>query len=434
MRPMKGDDEMAKDGNCACGQGQSKQITCDAVQNSAADTLDEFLEQQTLQERLQRIRHKILVMSGKGGVGKSTIAANLAVSLALASKRVGLLDVDIHGPSIPKMLKLENAAIEVKNGVICPVEKAGLKVMSIGFLLGGRDDAVIWRGPMKMGVIKQFLKDVDWGELDYLVIDCPPGTGDEPLSVAQLAAPINGVVIVTTPQDVATADVRKSITFCRQLRLPVLGVVENMSEFVCSRCGTVANIFKSGGGERMALDMGVPFIGRIPLDPAVADACDDGTPFVYHYSRTDTAKAFERIVTPILALSNDNATEHKQPTANERKETAMTIAIPVADGKLGMHFGHCEQFALLDVDDKTKKVTGKRMLTPPPHEPGVLPRWLHKEGATVIIAGGMGQRAQSLFAENGIKVVVGAPAETPEELAVKYLSGTLVSGVNACDH
>jgi Mrp family chromosome partitioning ATPase/predicted Fe-Mo cluster-binding NifX family protein len=396
--------------------------------------MEEFLDQQALEERLHHIRHKILVLSGKGGVGKSTVAANLAISLALSGKKVGLLDVDIHGPSIPKMLKLGDATVQMKNGAIQPVEKAGLKVMSIGFLLRDRDDAVIWRGPMKMGVIKQFLKDVEWGDLDYLVVDSPPGTGDEPLSVCQLAAPVDGAVIVTTPQDVATADVRKSITFCRQLDLPVLGVVENMSGFVCPKCGTVTDIFKTGGGERMAADMGVPFLGRIPIDPAIGQACDDGTPFVYHHSRTETAKAFERIVTPILALSNDNATEHKQPTANEGEETPMKIAIPVAEGKLGMHFGHCEQFALLDVDEKAKKVTGKWMLTPPPHEPGVLPRWLHKEGATVIIAGGMGQRAQSLFAENGIKVVVGAPAETPEELVTQYLAGTLVSGANVCDH
>jgi predicted Fe-Mo cluster-binding NifX family protein len=302
--------------------------------------------------------------------------------------------------------------------------------MSIGFLLRDRDDAVIWRGPMKMSVIKQFLKDVDWGDLDYLIIDSPPGTGDEPLSVCQLAEPVDGAVIVTTPQDVATADVRKSINFCRQLNLPVLGVVENMSGFVCPKCGTVTDIFKTGGGERMAVDMGVPFLGRIPIDPAVGEACDEGLPFVYHRSRTETAKAFERIVTPILALSDKQA----QKTTNEGEKTAMKIAIPIVDGKLCMHFGHCDQFALLDVDEKTKKVSGKRMVTPPPHEPGVLPRWLHQEGATVIIAGGMGQRAQSLFTENGIKVVVGAPAEAPEQLVAQYLAGTLVSGANVCDH
>lgn len=426
---------MAKDEKCGCGQKRpSDQGACGASHEQPPNSMKEFLDQQALEERLHRIRHKILILSGKGGVGKSTMATNLAVSLALAGKKVGLLDVDIHGPSIPKLLKLEDAGVQVKDGAIHPVEKAGLKVMSIGFLLRERDDAVIWRGPMKMGVIKQFLKDVNWGELDYLVIDCPPGTGDEPLSVAQLAAPVDGAVVVTTPQDVATADVRKSITFCRQLSLPVLGVVENMSGFVCPKCGTVTDIFKAGGGERMAKDMGVPFLGRIPIDPAVGEACDAGKAFVYHYSRTETAKAFERMVTPILALSDRVITGQTQTTTHEGGMTAMKIAIPVAEGKLCMHFGHCEQFALLEVDEKAKKVTGKRMLTPPPHEPGVLPRWLHKEGANVIIAGGMGQRAQALFAENGIKVVVGAPAESPEALVSQYLAGTLVSGTNVCDH
>jgi len=200
-------------------------------------------------------------------------------------------------------------------------------------------------------------------------------------------------------------------------------------------CGTVTDIFKSGGGEKMAADMGVPFLGRIPIDPAVGDACDDGKPFVYHYNRTETAKAFEHIVTPILALSTNVSTKQTQTAANNnKKEIAMKIAIPIADGKLCMHFGHCEQFALLDVDEKTKKVTGKQMLTPPPHEPGVLPRWLHQQGANVIVAGGMGQRAQSLFAENSMKVIVGAPGDTPEKLASAYLDGTLKSGDNVCDH
>lgn len=265
------------------------------------DSLDAFLEREALDERLRHIRRRILVLSGKGGVGKSTVAANLAISLVLAGKRVGLLDVDIHGPSIPRMLRLGDADVRVLNGAIVPVEKAGLKVMSIGFLLRGRHDAVIWRGPMKMSVIRQFLQDVEWGDLDYLVVDSPPGTGDEPLSVCQLAAPIDGVVIVTTPQDVATDDVRRSITFCRQLKLPILGVVENMSGFVCPACGKVTEIFKAGGGERMAADMDVPFLARIPLDPAVGQAGDDGKPFIYHYSRTETAKAFERAVAGIVA-------------------------------------------------------------------------------------------------------------------------------------
>jgi Mrp family chromosome partitioning ATPase/predicted Fe-Mo cluster-binding NifX family protein len=392
--------------------------------------MDHWLEQQALQERLAGIRHKILVMSGKGGVGKSTIAANMAISLSLAGRRVGLLDVDIHGPSIPKLLRMESAGVQAADGVMRPVERAGVKVMSVGFLLRDGDDAVIWRGPMKAVVIGQFLKDVDWGELDYLVIDAPPGTGDEPLAVAQMAAPVDGAVVVTTPQDVATADVRKSINFCRQVQVPVLGVVENMSGFVCPKCGEITDIFKRGGGEQMAGDMGVPFLGRVPLDPQVGAACDAGTPFVYHFNGTETAKALERVIAPILALSERTS---REPT-HTKGDTTMKIAIPTENGKLCMHFGHCGQFALLDIAADGRTIAGRQDLTPPPHEPGVLPRWLREQGATVVIAGGMGQRAQALFAENGIKVIVGAPSATPEQLVDQYLAGTLVSGVNVCDH
>ncbi len=426
---------MTNNQKCGSNQGCSGgPNACSESQASPPDDLDNFLDQQALEKRLNRIRHKVLVMSGKGGVGKSTVATNMAISLALAGRKVGLLDVDIHGPSIPGMLKLNTAAVQTTHGAICPVETAGLKVMSIGFMLRNRDDAVIWRGPMKMTLIKQFLKDVDWGDLDYLIIDSPPGTGDEPLSVAQLAAPLTGAIIVTTPQAVATADVRKSITFCRQLNLPVLGVVENMSGFICPTCGTITDIFKTGGGERMATDMKVPFLGRIPIDPAVSEACDDGKPFVYHGNGTETAMAFERVVGPVLTLTDASATTHLKDNPDNQGETVMKIAIPVANGKLCMHFGHCEQFALLDVDEKAKTVTNKQLLDPPAHEPGVLPRWLHEQGANVIIAGGMGQRAQSLFADNDIVVIVGAAGDTPEQIVTAYLAGTLKAGVNVCDH
>ncbi|MBU0715524.1 MAG: P-loop NTPase [Verrucomicrobia bacterium] len=416
-------------GSCA-----GERSGCAVKATGTEESLEVLLEQKALDDRMRLIRHKVMVLSGKGGVGKSTVAVNLAVSLSLAGKSVGLLDVDIHGPSIPKMLRLDDTKVQIEHGAILPIEKGGIKVMSIGFLLQNHDDAVIWRGPMKMGVIKQFLQDVEWGELDYLVIDSPPGTGDEPLSVCQLVKNADGAVIVTTPQDVATTDVRKSITFCRQLSLPVLGVVENMSGFVCPKCGTVTDIFKTGGGERMASEMKVPFLGRIPIDPAVGQACDDGKPFVYHYSRTETAKAFERIISPVLALSEPITVRSAVTTNNKEEGLVMKIAIPMADGKLCMHFGHCEQFALIDADEKTKKITGRQLLTPPAHEPGVLPKWLHEQGANVIIAGGMGQRAQNLFAENDIKVVVGAPGDEPDKLVISYLEGTLVSGTNVCDH
>ncbi len=280
----------------------SKSAACGANRSAPPETMEDFFERQALEQRLSCIRKRIMVMSGKGGVGKSTVAVNLAMALSNAGRKVGLLDVDIHGPSIPKMLHWDGAPLAMRNGSIAPVQLAGVQTMSVGFMLRQRDDALIWRGPMKMGIIKQFLKDVAWGDLDVLVIDAPPGTGDEPLSVAQLAAPLDGAVIVTTPQEVAIADVRKSIVFCRQLAVPVLGVVENMSGFVCPACKTVTDIFRAGGGERMAAEMGVPFLGRIPIDPAVAQGSDDGRPFIGQAVETPAARAFEPVVEAALTL------------------------------------------------------------------------------------------------------------------------------------
>lgn len=275
---------------------------CTASQRKKDESPEEFEDRRKLQSRLCRIRHKVVVLSGKGGVGKSTVAVNLAMGLVMAGKRVGLLDVDIHGPSVPTMLGLERVALQGSEEGMLPVELDKLKVMSLGFLLPNPDDAVIWRGPMKAGVIKQFLKDVVWGDLDFLVIDSPPGTGDEPLSICQLIDQLDGAVVVTTPQKVAAVDVRKSITFCRQLHLPVLGVVENMSGFVCPKCGEVTQILPSGGGRLIATSMGVPFLGAIPLDPQIAQACDGGRAFVRHFAQTATAKIMQSIIAPIAAL------------------------------------------------------------------------------------------------------------------------------------
>ncbi|SDE49729.1 Mrp/NBP35 family ATP-binding protein [Desulfuromonas thiophila] len=256
-----------------------------AKSGSCSDTEKQRCEkdqqQQQLQQRLAGIRQRILVMSGKGGVGKSTTAVNLALALARQGKRVGLLDIDLHGPSVPTLLGLEGRRPAVEDGCMVPIDTQGLKVISIGFLTQTADDALIWRGPMKTGVIQQFLRDVQWGELDYLVVDCPPGTGDEPLSIVQLLGTTSsGAVLVTTPQKVALVDVRKSVTFCRQLKLPVYGIVENMSGFVCPKCNEVIDIFKKGGGRQMAADMQVPFLGAVPVDPRMVEAGDAGTPLV----------------------------------------------------------------------------------------------------------------------------------------------------------
>jgi len=276
--------------------------SCAAARRQLNESDQEFQERQALQSRLCRIDHKIMVMSGKGGVGKSTVAVNLAMALMLAGKKVGLMDVDIHGPSVPTMLGLEGATIDQGPEGLLPVELGDLRVMSMGFLLRNPDDAVIWRGPVKGTVIKQFLTEVAWGDLDYLIIDAPPGTGDEPLSVCQLIEPIDGAVVVTTPQRVAAMDVRKSITFCGQVGMKVLGVVENMSGFVCPKCGEVTNILRSGGGRTMAEDMGVPFLGSIPMDPSVAEAGDSGQAFVLHHAKSATAEIMRSVVEPLLNL------------------------------------------------------------------------------------------------------------------------------------
>jgi len=258
-------------------------------------------DESKITQNLDRIKHKIIVMSGKGGVGKSTVAANLAVALSAKGYETGLLDIDIHGPNIPKMLNIEDAVITGdKNGISPIMVPPRLRVMSMAFFLSDRDTPIIWRGPMKMGVIRQFLGEVNWGPLDYLVIDLPPGTGDEPLSIAQLIPNADGVIIVTTPQEVALLDSRKSVSFARELKLPVMGIMENMSGFTCPHCGKQVAIFKVGGGERAAKQLGVPFLGRVPFDLKVVLSGDDGIPIVLAHPDSPGAKALTEIVDTIV--------------------------------------------------------------------------------------------------------------------------------------
>ena len=269
-------------------------------------------EQEQIRQNIRHIKHQILVLSGKGGVGKSSIAVNLAVWLSMQGKKVGLLDVDIHGPSVPKLLNLEDSKPKGGRDIIEPILFGDrLKVMSVGFLIQNEDSALICRGPMKHNIIKQFVSEVSWGDLDYLIVDCPPGTGDEPLSIVQLLGKADGAVIVTTPQEVALSDVRKGITFCHNLNLPVIGVLENMSGFVCPKCGEMTDIFKSGGGKKMAKQMNVPFLGRIPIDPQIVEACDSGKPYVQHYGLSQAARAFKEAMLPLLEPKKEGYLERK---------------------------------------------------------------------------------------------------------------------------
>jgi ATP-binding protein involved in chromosome partitioning len=393
------------------------------------------IENAELEQRLNQMKKKLVVLSGKGGVGKSTVASNMALSMAMQGYEVGLLDIDFHGPSLPKILGFEGTQIQVSKDGLEPLKyNDKLKMMSLGLLLQSQDDAVIWRGPMKTGAIKQLLKDVNWGPLDYLVVDSPPGTGDEPLSVAQILKKVDGAIIVTTPQDLALTDVRKSIRFCGKLNMPVLGVIENMSGFVCPHCGKITDIFKSGGGQHMALDMGVPFLGRIPIEVDIVRSGDDGKPFVAAYANSETARRFKKIVDIIL----NNQTSLEKPESSDLelsdRDHMIRYAIPTANGELCLHFGHCETFAFIDVDEDQKKIVNQEFQNPPPHEPGVLPQWLAKNNVRIVIAGGMGSRAQSLFEQNGIQVITGAQVDKPEKVVNAYLSNNLKLGDNVCDH
>ncbi|MBS7653318.1 Mrp/NBP35 family ATP-binding protein [Candidatus Bathyarchaeota archaeon] len=262
-------------------------------------------EEQRLKDRMARIRHKIAIISGKGGVGKTTITVNLAVAFAMHGHagRVGILDADLHGPTIPKMLGLKGAALQANPiGILPALGPLGIKVVSMDFLLPGDEFPVIWRGPLKMRAIQQFLSETMWGELDLLLVDLPPGTGDEPLSVMQLIPNMDGAVIVTIPSEVSKRIVKKAVTFSRQVGTPVIGIIENMSGFICPKCGAKTDIFRAGGGREMAEEMDVPFLGSIPIDPNICRDSDEGVPFIMEHPESSAANAFSEIVVRIEEL------------------------------------------------------------------------------------------------------------------------------------
>jgi Mrp family chromosome partitioning ATPase len=281
---------------------------CDSA-NQCDEKLKQEHEDRLLRETLSAIRHKVFVLSGKGGVGKSTVAVNLAVSLAARGHEIGILDIDIHGPNVSKMLGIEGWALSSggKENKIAPFRPfPRLKVISMAGLLPDSDAPVIWRGPLKMAAIRQFLQDVSWGPLDYLIVDSPPGTGDEPLSIAQLIPDADGAVIVTTPQEVALLDSRKSVNFARKLNLPVLGIVENMSGMRCPHCDGHIPLFSQGGGQKAAQELGVPFLGALPIAPDMPEACDRGQPYVLVEEENDLKGAFEVVVNRLVEAVESN--------------------------------------------------------------------------------------------------------------------------------
>jgi Mrp family chromosome partitioning ATPase len=258
----------------------------------------------SIKRSLGKIKNKILVMSGKGGVGKSTVSTNLALGLAQRGFKVGLMDVDLHGPDICRMLDLNMTIGDIakENDLVPPMPYGdNLKVISLEYMMENRDDPIIWRGPLKIQAIRQFLADIDWGELDYLIIDAPPGTGDEPLTVASTIKDAVALV-VTTPQEIALADVRKSLNFCKHVKMEVLGLVENMSGLICPHCSGTIDLFKSGGGMRTAAEFSVKFLGSIPVDPSITIGGDAGKPYLVSGVDSPAVKAFSALVDAVVEV------------------------------------------------------------------------------------------------------------------------------------
>ncbi|MBS3759108.1 MAG: Mrp/NBP35 family ATP-binding protein [Desulfobacterales bacterium] len=263
------------------------------------------IQQAQIKEALGRIKHKFLVMSGKGGVGKTSVSVNIAIAMADKGYKVGIMDVDLHGPDVPRMLGLEGMIGASENQKLEPIAYSDtLKAISIESLMPNKDDAVIWRGPLKHSAISQFISDVEWGDLDFLIVDSPPGTGDEPLSVAQTIEDCRPI-IVTTPQEVALWDIRKSINFCKKIERDLFGLVENMSGYVCPHCGNKVELFGSGGGEKTAKEFGINFLGRIPFDPNLVKAGDSGSSFQDAYRDSEAAKAFDGIAGHLAKLMGE---------------------------------------------------------------------------------------------------------------------------------
>ena len=378
-------------------------------------------ETRKLKTSLSRIKNKILVLSGKGGVGKSTVAVNLALALSLTGKKVGLLDVDFHGPSIPKMMGIEDERPESTGHSLLPVDVGNIKVMSAGLLVDSRDEAIIWRGPMKAGIIQQFLADVEWGDLDYLILDAPPGTGDEPLSVCQLIPNATGAIIVTTPQAVAASDVSRSISFCAQLNLKVLGIVENMSGFACPKCGEVTDIFSSGAGELLAEKYKIKLLGKIPIDPVVCRGGDDGRPFVHHYAETASAKAFETVVAQILTFT-------QAPTFIGIKK----IAVATDNNAISPQLGKASAFSVFNTVDGQIVQSAVEPITKDAH--AALTEFLAKRHVNVLVCGEIDDTARAAFVASEIEVFSGASGEITAGIFSYFATAPKGETGSSCSH
>ncbi len=386
---------------------QKEDGSCEGCELLREERQEGQTEDYQIRWTLDQIRHKLLVMSGKGGVGKTSVAVAVALMLARRGYAVGLIDVDLHGPDVYRMLGVGEPLDLVHGQYYLPADVArNLKLVSVEAMMKNREAAVIWRGPVKHKIIRQFLTEIQWGHLDFLVIDAPPGTGDEPLTVAR-AIPEVQAVIVTTPQEISLADVRKAIQFCQKVDMQILGVVENMGYLRCPDCGKAIPLFTSGQGSRQLQALGLPVLGSLPFDPEVVAAADEGRLTTLETSQSPFLQAMEAVVTQIVEALQQAASQ-TQPPAREPGTTI--FAAPVVDGNLAPQCNQNQRFLLVTVQDG--QIVNQLQVTPPDFKPGLLPHWLERQGVSHLIAAGLPENARKLFQRKGLEVIA-AEAGTP---------------------
>lgn len=386
---------------------------------------------------LNQIKRTVAVLSGKGGVGKSMITALLAVYMQRTGKyRIGVMDADITGPSIPKLFGADGFTPKVTDQGMFPVRThSDIQLMSINLLLDSPDAPVLWRGPLLGNVIKQFWNEVIWGDLDFMFLDMPPGTGDVPLTVFQ-SLPLDGIVIVTSPQDLVSMIVKKAINMAKMMNIPIIGLVENMSHTVCPHCGKEIALFGESHTAQVAADFGIPYLGSMPIDPDLARLADEGHIERIHKNfLTEAIETLEKLPIHGMSYAEKDAEElerknaDKIETGKKQEDNKVRIAVSVEAGEISQHFGHCEGFQIIDIENN--KLVKEEFMANPGHKPGLLPRLLHERQVNVVIAGGMGGGAVDMFNENCIDVITGASGKVAN-VVDSYLAGTLESSGSVC--
>lgn len=401
---------------------------CSSCSQSCSEKAVDFSEKP---HDLSQIKKVIGVVSGKGGVGKSLVTSLLAVAMRKRGYKTAILDADITGPSIPKAFGITEKLSIAETGVFPSKSKSGISVVSINLLLSNDTDPVVWRGPVLANTVKQFWKDVIWGDVDFLFVDLPPGTGDVPLTVFQ-SLPVSGIIVVTSPQELVSMIVSKAVNMANMMKIPILGLVENMSYFECPDNGKKYNIFGESRIDATAKKHKLPVLGKLPIDPRFATACDNGAIEAVECDLLNIAAGLlETLLDAPDGHNHDGSCSGALHNESAAEKVNAVIALPCKGTQIEEHFGHCETFRIFTVTDGV--ITKEEPVANPGHKPGFLPNFLADRGVNVMIASGMGGGAIEIFESRNVKVVLGATGEAKAAVEA-YLKGSLQSTGSACEH